>query len=57
MATKYTKWSYNISKFSISKGYQNVKKLDGLFENKPSGNPDYEALLVPISKCRMIQHF
>jgi hypothetical protein len=39
MVVKYSKWSYNITTFSIprpSKFYQN---WDFWFENKPSGNP------------------
>jgi hypothetical protein len=39
MATKYTKWPYNIPTFSILRPSKIYPNRDFWFENIPSGNP------------------
>jgi hypothetical protein len=42
MATKYSKWSWNITTFSISRPSKFYPNWDFWFENKPSGNPVHD---------------
>jgi hypothetical protein len=36
----YSKWTYTIPIFSVSRHFKIYPNLAFLFENKPSGNPD-----------------
>jgi hypothetical protein len=40
MDVKYSKWSLNMTKFSIPRNSKFYQNWDFSFENKPSGNPD-----------------